>query len=444
MPITLPAVLRQNTSSSPASKASRLALLLAALATAAACATTDPAPTAPAYSGAQRPEPTRPERPGDLTSPDSLGPVAPMRERRGYQPRHLEGSQTVAVRRLAVMLPFSSPDAEVRKIAQGLFNAAQMALFEVGADNIVLLPRDVGAEGADLSAEAEKAARDGAEAFIGPLFSQQIAPVAREARQAQAPVFSFSTDVSALGQGAYLMSLTPRTEVARIIEWAASQGVTRFAMLGPNSTYGRTVESALREAVSRHGGIVISVEYYNPGDPSPQAAARRLSAIVKAEDAAAPGRVAVLLPERGVQLRTIASLLPYFDVNVRRVRFLGTGAWNDPDVWREPSLFGGAFPAPDPEAQADFERRYAALFGEAAPRLSSFGYDAAALAATLARIGRLETGMIERTEGWGGVNGLFRLTPEGDVERALSVMQVQEQGGVRIVAPALKAFSSGS
>jgi len=332
----------------------------------------------------------------------------------------------------------------VRRIARGLFNAAQMALFEVGAENIVLLPRDVGAEGVDLRAAAAEAARDGAEAVIGPLFSQQIPAIAGEARRASAPVFSFSTDVSAVGQGAYLMSLTLRSEVDRIVEWAARQGVTRFAMLGPSSAYGRTAESALREAAARHGGIVISAEYYNPGDPSPQEAARRLAGVVRAEDQAAPGKVAVLLPERGVQLRTVASLLPYFDVNVRRVRFLGTGAWNDPEVWREPSLFGGAFPAPDPEAVADFERRYQAMFGEPAPRLSGFGYDAAALAATLARIGQLDPEMVERAEGWGGVNGLFRFSADGDVERALSVLQVQDQGGVRTVAPALRAFSPGS
>ena len=53
-------------------------------------------------------------------------------------------------------------------------------------------------------------------------------------------------------------------------------------------------------------------------------------------------------------------------MNPRQVKFLGTGFWNDPDVWREPSLYGGAFPAPDPAALADFGKRYQAIYGEAA------------------------------------------------------------------------------
>jgi branched-chain amino acid transport system substrate-binding protein len=165
---------------------------------------------------------------------------------------------------------------------------------------------------------------------------------------------------------------------------------------------------------------------------------------VKAENDAAPGKVAVLIPESGVQLRTVASLLPYLgNLNLREIKFLGTGMWNDPEVWRESALDGGAFPAPDPTAAADFERRYQATFGEAPPRLASFGYDAGALAATLASNERLDAAMIQRVQGWSGVNGLFRFLPDGSVERALAVMQLQG-GGAKIVSPPIKEFTSGS
>jgi hypothetical protein len=342
--------------------------------------------------------------------------------------------------RVAVLLPFSSNDPNVRRLSRGLFNAIQLAMFEVGSDKIMLMPKDAGGDAQTAGQAAREAIRDGAVAIIGPLFSQQIPSVAAEAQAVNAPVLSFSTDIGSLGKGAYLVSLTPRTEVERIVDYAVQTGTTRFAMFGPNSAYGRTVETALREETAKRGALVVSVEYYSPGESSPQQAAKRLAAIVKAEDKASPGKVAVLIPERGVQLRTVASLLPYFDVNVRQVKFLGTGAWNDPDVWREPSLFGGLFPAPDPVSVGEFERRYRDVFEEAAPALSSYGYDAGALAATLAGLDQIGGAMIERAEGWQGVSGLFRFQPDGGAERGLSVMQVQTQGGVRTIAPAIASF----
>jgi ABC-type branched-subunit amino acid transport system substrate-binding protein len=422
-------------------QARRLAALALAGLALAGCASGPTRPAAPIYTGRERPEPTRPPRPG----PPSEAPLATAEARRNaYMPRHVEVASPADLKRVAVLLPFSSSDPEVKRLSQALFNAAQIALFDSGARDVLLLPKDTGADVASASVAAEEAVREGALAIIGPLFAQHIPRVAAEAAETGAPVVSFSTDTGAVGQGAYLMSLPPSEEVARIVGWAADEGVTRFAMLGPNSPYGRAVEAALREEAGRRGALVISVEYYQPGDSSPIAPARRLADVIRAENSAAPGEVAVLIPERGVQLRSVAPLLPYFDVNVHQVKFLGTGAWNDPEVWREPSLYGGAFPAPDPASLAGFEERYRGVYGEAAPRLSSFGYDAGALVAALARSGQLSRATLERPEGFVGVNGLFRFLADGDIERGLAVMALSQQGEARVISPARSAFTPGS
>ncbi len=408
-----------------------------------ACVDGPSRPTTPTYSGNQRPNPTRPPRPGE---PLPAAPVSTKfaESRNAYMPRHMPRAEARELKRIAVLLPFSSTDPQVRTAANALFNAIQMSLFEIGAPDVVLMPRDSGTDPQAVGQVAEAAIRDGAIAIVGPLFGQQIPAVTAQAARVGAPVFSFSTDASEEGQGAYLISLTPKTEIERIVDWAAQQGVTRFAMFGPDTEYGHTVETALRQEAEKRGDLVVAAQYYQPGDTSPQAPARALASAVKAEDAASPGHVAVLIPDRGVQLRSVSALLLYFDVNVRNVKFLGTGSWNDPDVWREPSLFGGAFPAPDPTALADFRKRYQADFGEAAPNLASFGYDAGALAATLAKVDRLDTTMLQRPEGFGGVNGLFRFMPDGSIQRALAVMQVQDQGGVKIISPAVVTFAAGS
>ncbi len=401
-------------------------------------------PTTPTYSGRERPDPTRPPRPGEPLPNDAIGVRNPNADNRNaYMPRHLDDMRRGDIKRVAVLLPFSASDAEVRRLSAALFNAMQLALFDSGRADVVLMPRDTNGDAEAAARTAQDAVRDGAVAVIGPLFSQHVAPVAAQAAEVRAPVFAFSTDVTAIGQGAYLMSLTPATEVKRIVEWASQQGINRIGMFAPRSAYGQAVETALRAEGQRLGVVVVGVEYYNPGDNSPQTAARRLADILKAESKAAPGKVAVLIPERGIQLRSVAPLLPLLDVNPRQVKFLGTGAWNDPEVWREPALFGGAFPAPDPASVNQFETRYKTVFGDAPPRLSSFGYDAGALIASLAHDEHLDGATLQRRDGFIGVNGLFRFDGDGSVERGLAVMSV-DPSGVRIVSPAITAFNPNS
>jgi branched-chain amino acid transport system substrate-binding protein len=311
----------------------------------------------------------------------------------------------------------------------------------------VLMPRDTSSADPRATSDiAQDAIRDGAIAVIGPLLAPQVSAVAGRAAEVRAPVFTFSTDPSVAGQGAYMMSLTARAEVRRIVDWAYTQGVTRFALFGPDTPYARMVEMALRDEAAAHAAAVFGVEYYAAGNPSPQANAARLAQQIQAEHKVFPNKVAVLMPESGNGLRTVASMLRSASgLNQNEVRFLGTSAtWNNPEIWRETSLEGGAFPAPDPAVLAIFENKYRAIYGEAPPGVASFGYDAGALVAALASEDRLDAAMIQRTPGFDGVNGLYRFLPDGSADRALAVMQIQNRTGAKVVSPAQKTFGPGS
>jgi hypothetical protein len=426
-------------------KLSVAALGLAGLALLSGCVDGPSRPTLPTYSGNARPDPTRPPRPGDPQPEVTF--ANPFSQRNdAYVPRHLAGVEARSLKRIAVLLPFNSPDAATRTEARGLFNAIQLSLFDSQQNDVVLIPRDASSSDPQVVADAaQDAARDGAIAVIGPLFASHVGPVAQRARQVSAPVFAFSTDASALNQGAYLVSMPPAAEIDRIVDWASAQGVSRFAMLGPSSANGRAVEAALRAAAARHSALVVSVEYYNPTDANPVEAVRRSADAVKRENAASPGKVAILIPERGVQLRTVAPLLLSMNVDTRQIRLLGTGAWNDPEVWREPALYGGSFPAPDPQSVANFDRRYRAVFGEAPSRFASFGYDAGALVSALAKVGQLDPTTLQRRQGFMGSNGLFRFGADGAPERALAIMTIQPQGaGPRVAQQPLATFGPGS
>ena len=67
-------------------------------------------------------------------------PSAPVIERyagsrNAYLPRHIPRNEVQTLKRVAVILPFSSTNPEVQKTTQGLYNAIQMALFEASVRN---------------------------------------------------------------------------------------------------------------------------------------------------------------------------------------------------------------------------------------------------------------------------------------------------------------------
>jgi len=129
-------------------------------------------------------------------------------------------------------------------------------------------------------------------------------------------------------------------------------------------------------------------------------------------------------------LRGVAPLLPYYGVDVRRIQMLGTGRWNDPAVWREPTLIGGIFAAPDPANLAQFEESFKRIYRTEPSSLASIGYDAGALAAALASTENgLSIAGVTSSDGFQGVNGLFRFRPDGTSQRSLSILEIDAKDG---------------
>ena len=254
-------------------------------------------------------------------------------------------------------------------------------------------------------------------------------------------MIAFSNDPAAAGGGTFLAAFTVEEEVARVVQHAAQNGVTTFAFLGPRSDYGMRVERALRFEAASMGGYVAASEFYDPGNDAPVDEARSLADLLKPLTRASGGRVGVMIPESGVKLRSVAPLLPYYGVDFRRLRMLGTSQWNDASIWREPTLQGGWFPVPSARETENFSQAYRRVYGRAPSDLASLGYDAAGVAIGLSSQDRLDFRGLTDVDGFLGANGLFRFRVDGTPQRALSVMEIKSGEGAQLVAPAATSFT---
>jgi ABC-type branched-subunit amino acid transport system substrate-binding protein len=402
----------------------------------------------------------------------------------------------VPVTRVAILLPLSGPDT---KLGQALLNASQLALFSLAGDGFALLPVDTGGTPDGAEAAVRSALEDGARLILGPVFASSVAVASPRARQAGVQMIAFSNDRSVAGNGVYIMGFTPETQIGRVMSYAAARGVKRLAVLLPEGVYGTRVEQSLRSAAGLIGITVSRVARYGPLDTqSLSPIVRRLAnydarrsvllarrkeldgktdeaslrALKRLEGLDTLGDVdfdAVLMPEGAGVLRALAPLLPFYDVEPRKVRMLGTAQWDDPALATEPALFGGWFPAPPPGARRAFETLYHKTYGVNPPRLASLAYDATALAAVLTRArararargpaAQLAAGpapgapaatafqsvftldALTAANGFSGVDGIFRLLPSGLVERGLAVMEVRNRRFV-VVSPAPATFQA--
>jgi branched-chain amino acid transport system substrate-binding protein len=342
--------------------------------------------------------------------------------------------------KVALLVPLSGPNAELGK---AMLEAAQLALFTTGGDRLTLVPRDSGGTGESAANAARSAISEGATLILGPLLAAEVEAVKPVARDAKVNVIAFSTATQLAGGNAFLMGFLPRQEVARELAFARERGAKAFAALAPSSQYGRLMAEALQEAARAAGGTVDKVEYVDPRGADAAAAIGRLTGTGSPQGA---GFDALLLPEGGVQLKQLARQLKEAGLDNARVHLLGSGLWDDPTIAGEPALYGGWFAASPPEARREFESRFQSTYGRAPPRLASLAFDAAALAAVLAKAGGPEPFSQEailNPAGFTGVDGLFRFTPQGLVQRGLAVLEVTPQGNV-VVSPAPRNFQDFS
>lgn len=334
--------------------------------------------------------------------------------------------------RIGVLLPFGNPNSATRGLANTMMKAAELALFDTGARDMVLMTADEGAGGDTAVAGTQKLLDQGAEIIIGPLFAGSVRSVARLTRDRAVPLLSFSTDRTVAGDGVYLLSFQPEDLVRRVLTFASATGHKNFAAMVQNTAYGQVVEKAFGQVVPALGGKVSDVEHIaDPAAPAAQAAA------VAKSDADA-----ILIGQGGAAVTTTGIALRGAGVDPARVKLLGAGSLDDAAVQHEPSLQGAWFAAPPPGADAAYVAKYKATFGANPPPLSAVAYDAVTLIAALsggAPYHRFTPQALTDPNGFAGVNGIFRFHGDGTIERGLAVMSVTPTGSA-IVDPAPRTF----
>ena len=147
-------------------------------------------------------------------------------------------------------------------------------------------------------------------------------------------------------------------------------------------------------------------------------------------------------------LPILAQLLPENGLGPATVQYMGLTRWDIPaSTLATSGLQGGWFTMPGTNAMTAFKSRYNASYGASPHPLAGFAYDGIAAIGALLATGEadaLTRTKLTRTDGFAGVNGVFRLLPDGTNERGLAIAEVRD-GTAVIIDPAPRGFGgSGS
>jgi branched-chain amino acid transport system substrate-binding protein len=308
-----------------------------------------------------------------------------------------------------------------------------MAVLDTGGARIRVTIYDT-APGA--AAAAQRALAEGNRLILGPLLADDVRAVTPIARAARVPVISFSNDIGVAGNGAFVMGYTPAQSIERVVGYARSKGLTKFAGLIPGGLYGQRASTAFIRTVEAGGGQVVSMQNFDRSAGSITSAITRLNQASPYE--------AILIADSG---RTAVQAVPIIRAKGgASAKILGTELWNtEGALAASPALRGAWFASVSDGLYNQLATKYRDRFGKSPYRLASLGYDAVLLVTRIAGDWRPGTAFpaarLTDAGGFTGIDGAFRFGRDGIVERALEVQQAGT-GGSTVVSPAPRGFGN--
>lgn len=372
----------------------------------------------------------------------------------GFFNRFSSGGET----KVAFLVPLSG---KFKELGENMLNSAEMALFFLNDPNVSLMPIDTKGTPFGAKEAAEEALARGAKLILGPVFSRSAKSAITATEGSDVHVISFSNDKTLADSGVFTIGFRPEQEIERIISYARDQGITDYTAVLPNNNYGASAAETLRLSVEDEGHSILRSEIYYV---DAKGNAKNLyNHTINAMNAALKTRPerdyiteekrfsdepivyprGMLVPEGGVRLKEVLSNLSRsgrFDSE--KVRLLGTSLWSE-ELPEDDLLNGAWFAAADVNKHQSFEAHFQEVYGKQPPSIASLAYDGVALAVALSRMSGgndFSREALTNPRGFVGVDGIFRLEPNGLTSRGLAIMQVQN-GRAVIIDPAPQRFT---
>lgn len=340
---------------------------------------------------------------------------------------------------VALLVPFGSEEASNDVLATSLQNAAQLAVTDLGEVKVELRVYPTGGTSAGAAEAARKAANEGAKIILGPVFADAANAAGAAVASRGISVLSFSNNTQVAGGNVFVLGHTFRNTAKRLMGYGAQNGYGNVLVVHANNLTGQIGRDAVERAAAETGATFTGAASYEFSQQGVISAVRDIAAQVRESDTNA----IMFAADTAGALPILAQLLPENGIDPQEIKFMGLTRWDIPTQTLSLSgLQGGWFALPDPALSGAFRDRYTGAFGRAPHPLAGLAYDGVAAIGALIKSGRgdaLSKANLTQASGFAGVNGVFRLLPDGTNERAMAVVEIENKQ-VKVIDPAPRSF----
>lgn len=338
----------------------------------------------------------------------------------------ITGAPDTVSAKFGILLPLSGPNAA---LGQSMLQAAQLTLFDQGSTALELVPFDTKGTLNGGRAAATQALEQDVDLIIGPVFSDAVNGAKEITVPNNMKIIAFSNNETLADRVTFMMGFMPSSQAKQIADYAIRQNLKRFAIVAPQDKYGALTTKHFEERIKENGGALVNKIFYLPNDPAIQ---NKISTLT-------PDSLdAVFIPTNGPDLERISQSLTNAGLTPLKVKRLGTALWDNAQTAQSQNLDKGWFAKASSSDRKSFERQYESTYGVKPMALDSLAYDATALASIMASKGYNYTAFVD-PNGFRGLDGVFRFSDQGVIERQLAIFEIQN-GQIVEIEKARKSF----
>lgn len=378
----------------------------------------------------------RPTRRLALASLLALAACGPVSFGGGSAPR-VDVNAPVAV---ALLVPAGSTTPGNDILASNLENAARLAVGDLTGVQIDLRIYQTQGDPAVAAQVAAQAVSEGARIILGPVHSAEATAVGSAVAASGVNVLSFSNNPAIAGNNVFVLGLTPDNAARRVLGYANTHDRGRVMIIGERTPAGELMLAAVNRAAAETGAQIVATETYEFSQQGIVAALPQLASTARSSGA----QSILFTADSAGALPVLAQLLPDNRISAPAFQFMGVTQWNVPPATLQlRGLQEGWFTLPDPTVTGQFESRYEAAYGAAPHPIAGLAYDGIAAIGALLGSGSpdaLSRASLTQGSGFVGVNGVFRLLPDGTNQRGLAVATIRDNAVV-ILDPAPRSFA---
>lgn len=355
---------------------------------------------------------------------------------------------------VGLLLPLSGKHYQ---IGRSLLNSSQLAIDRIDNKKIVFKIIDTGNEEKILTELYDLLEQD-IDIFIGPVFSDKVSQIKGVIKNKNIPIISLSNNSLLADKGLYVFGLTLEDEINELLKFSIKNKLRKYAVILPNNEFGIRVKKEFNKFSSKNDLSSFRIVFYNTKSPdfykvskdisnyqerklklenkikslkkeNTEQAKKELKKLERMDTYGELDFEAIIIFAQSFQeVSNFSSILPYYDVDPKKIQYIGNSIWFKNQALKEPGLINGYFTSLNLDKRSIFENEYIDTFGLKPHALATLSYDIVGLISKLHSIeDSFEINMLHASQGFIGVDGWFKIFPDGKVLRKPKIYTIKNQ-----------------